>query len=188
LLFIGTLNYPPNEDAVGHFCSDILPLIRRKFLHPVRIRIVGAVPSPGIVLLSRRYPDVEVVANVPDLAPYYAEADVVIVPLRAGSGTRIKILEAFSFGRPVVSTTIGAEGLALKNREQLLIADEPEAFAGACVELLEDPALCARITKSAQTWLLAHHSLDRVTGVIRSLYAPVLSPSVTESAWRLDSA
>jgi glycosyltransferase involved in cell wall biosynthesis len=174
LLFVGTLDYLPNEDGVHYFCTQILPLVRERCPPGVHVRLVGAHPRDRVTNLSRD-PGVEVLANVPDVAQYYADAGVVIVPLRAGSGTRIKILEAFSYRRPVVSTTIGAEGLSVANGQQLLIADQPEAFADACVRLMEDPELAATIAASAWDWLLANHSIDRVESVLRSLYEPVLN-------------
>jgi glycosyltransferase involved in cell wall biosynthesis len=176
VLFVGTLSYLPNEDAIIYFCSRILPLIRRSCLSPLRVRIVGARPSPKITQMSRLHPDVEVFADVLDVAPYYAEADVVIVPLRAGSGTRIKILEAFNFRKPVVSTAIGAEGLTVTNGEHLLIADEPKDFASACLRLMNDSNLGAQMTESAHAWLLANHSLENVKTVIDSLYEHIVMP------------
>lgn len=173
LLFVGTLDYLPNEDGVNYFCTHVLPALRQKYAHPIRVRLVGANPRPCVTGLSR-HPEVEVLANVPDVAQYYADADVVIVPLRAGSGTRIKILEAFSFRKPVVSTTIGAAGLTVTDGRQLLIADEPEAFANACARLIADPVLSANVAESAWEWLLANHSVDRVDEVLRSLYEPML--------------
>jgi glycosyltransferase involved in cell wall biosynthesis len=172
LLFVGKLDYLPNEDGVRHFCAEILPLLQ-KASGPLRIRLVGANPTPGVKALVR-HPYVEVLGDVPDLTPYYADADVVIVPLRAGSGTRIKILEAFTFRRPVVSTTIGATGLDLTSGKQLLLADEPQQFANACVRLMGDATLRGDITESAWRWLQANHSIDSVDAVIQSLYAPVL--------------
>jgi glycosyltransferase involved in cell wall biosynthesis len=173
LLFVGTLDYLPNEDGIHYFCTQILPLIRRTLTRTVRVLVVGAHPKPRVLELTRE-PEVEVLANVPDLAPYYAAADAIIVPLRAGSGTRIKILEAFSFGKPVVSTSVGAEGLDLIHGKELLIADEPEAFARACIELLNLPVLCSTLSESASQWLTAHHSIHKVEAVLRSIYEPVL--------------
>ncbi len=174
LLLVGTLDYFPNEDGAQYFCQSILPLIRQKHPGPLRVRIVGSNPKPQVTMLARE-PDVEVFANVPEVASFYEDADVAIVPLRAGSGTRIKILEAFSLRKPVVSTSIGAEGLSAIDGKDLLIADDPESFAGACVTLLQDAALRAKIAESAWEWLLANHSIDRIDEVIRSLYEPVLA-------------
>ena len=174
LLFVGKLDYLPNEDAAHHFCTRILPVLLQKSPGPVRVRIVGTNPSDRVMRLIS-HPGVEVLADVPDLAPYYADADVVIVPLRAGSGTRIKILEAFSFQRPVVSTSVGAAGLDLTGGEELLIADEPEPFADACLRLLADAKLGAKLTDAAGAWVQSQHSIDRVDAVIQSLYEPVLN-------------
>jgi glycosyltransferase involved in cell wall biosynthesis len=173
LLFVGTLSYLPNEDGVNYFCAHVLPLLRQSCPHPIRVRLVGAKPGERVTSLSR-HPEVEVLADVPDLAQYYADANVVIVPLRAGSGTRIKILEAFSFRKPVVSTTAGAAGLPLAHGKELLIADEPAAFAAACASLLQDGTLARRITNSAWDWLEVQHSMDCVDAALESLYEPVL--------------
>jgi len=183
LLFVGKLDYLPNEDGADHFCTRILPVLLQKSPGPVRVRIVGTNPSDRVMRLIS-HPGVEVLADVPDLAPYYADADVVIVPLRAGSGTRIKILEAFSFRRPVVSTSMGAAGLDLTGGEELLIADDPEKFADACLRLMADADLAAKLTDAAGTWVQSQHSIDRVDAVIQSLYEPVLK---TQSGAALDA-
>lgn len=107
---------------------------------------------------------------VPDVAPEYEKAAVVVVPLRAGSGTRIKILEAFSFRRPVVSTSIGAEGLGVRHEQELLIADTPEQFAAACARLLTDAQLRNRLVESAYSFFRADYSVDRARSVLRSIY------------------
>jgi glycosyltransferase involved in cell wall biosynthesis len=135
-LFVGQLGYPPNTDAVLFFCERVLPLLRRLAPAPFRVLIVGR--HPGSLVRLEALEEVEVIANPPDVAPYYAESDVAVVPLRAGSGTRIKILEAFSFGVPVISTTIGAEGLAVTPETDILIADDPQSFADQCQRVWVD--------------------------------------------------
>jgi glycosyltransferase involved in cell wall biosynthesis len=107
---------------------------------------------------------------VKDVALEYGRARAMIVPLRAGSGTRIKILEAFSFGVPVVSTTEGMAGLDLQNEVHLLIADTPESFARACERVLTDDELASRLTRNADTWLREHHTLDAVRELLHSLF------------------
>jgi len=174
ILFVGTFTFLPNEDAILHFYSHILPLIRQNCSIPIRLRIVGAYPKPCITDLAANDPSVEVFANVPDLEPYYAEADLAVVPLRAGSGTRIKILEAFSFHRPVVSTSIGCEGLGVTDGRQLLIADQPEAFANACRRLIQDRELRTQIAECANAWVLANHSIANMQAVLHSVYQPLL--------------
>jgi glycosyltransferase involved in cell wall biosynthesis len=108
----------------------------------------------------------QLIGAVANLAPEYASAGMLVVPLRAGSGTRIKILEAFQHRTPVVSTTKGAEGLAVTNGEHLLIADTPEEFAAACLRLSTDDDLCRRLTERAHAWVVQHHSIDTVRKIL----------------------
>lgn len=143
-LFVGTLDYPPNTGAVLHFCRDIVPILRAATSQPFRVAIVGLRPPREILAL--RDGDIEVAGNVPDVAPYYARAGAVVAPLATGGGTRIKIIEAFSQGVPVVSTTIGAEGLEVVDGRDILIADGAAAFAKACQRLLYDDDLRRRMS------------------------------------------
>ena len=178
ILFVGSLDYLPNEDAVAFFARSILPLIREQD-DRMTFRIVGVGQSESIAAV-RSLPGVNLIGAVPDLAPEYAAAGMLAVPLRAGSGTRIKILEAFQHRIPVVSTTKGAEGLALTNGEHLLIADTPEDFAAACLRLSTDEALCRRLTEKAHAWVVQHHSIDTVRQILgECLKAPGIdSPKV----------
>ena len=126
LMFIGNMGYQPCVDAVRYFCNDILPRIRRE-LPAIELWIVGDGAPAEVRALTAN--GVNVTGRVGDVVPYYAQCSVCIVPLRAGGGTRLKILEAMALGRPVVSTTIGCEGLEVRDGEHLLIADSPERFA-----------------------------------------------------------
>jgi glycosyltransferase involved in cell wall biosynthesis len=164
ILFVGSLDYLPNEDAVAFFARFILPLIRQAD-DRMTFRIVGVGQSESIAAV-RSLPGVNLIGAVPDLAPEYAYAGMLAVPLRAGSGTRIKILEAFQHRTPVVSTTKGAEGLAVTNGEHLLIADTPEEFAAACLRLSTDDDLCRRLTERAHAWVVQHHSIDTVRRIL----------------------
>ncbi len=156
ILFLGTLNYLPNEDGVGHFIRDILPLIRSRSPH-VRLRVVGSgLPERPALLVAD---GVDVVGAVPDVGPEFARAGQLVVPLRAGSGTRIKILEAFRHGTPVVSTTIGVAGLGVSDGEQALVADAPEAFAERCLRLVTHEHERDRLSARAAEWVEQHHSI-----------------------------
>ena len=177
ILFVGSLDYLPNEDAVAFFARSILPLIRNKD-EQMTFRIVGVGQSESIVAV-RSLPGVQLIGTVANLAPEYASAGMLAVPLRAGSGTRIKILEAFQHRTPVVSTTKGAEGLTVTNGEHLLIADTPEEFAAACLRLSTDEALCRRLSDNAHAWVVQHHSIDTVRRVLgECLKAPGIDPSL----------
>jgi polysaccharide biosynthesis protein PslH len=138
IVFFGTLDYFPNQDGVRHFLADVWPRLAPT-APGSRFRILGPHPTPEV--LARRGPRVDVAGCVDDLRPHLARAAVVVVPLRVGGGTRFKILEAMAMGRPVVSTTIGAEGLEVKDGRELLVADGPEAFAAAVRRVLEDEPL-----------------------------------------------
>jgi glycosyltransferase involved in cell wall biosynthesis len=136
LAFVGMMSYEPNIAGITWFVRQALPLIRRS-IPDIRLIVVGSDPPPEV----RRLHDgdsVVVTGTVPHVEPYLARARVAIAPLFFGGGTRIKILEAFANRRPVVTTTIGAEGLDVDDGIHLLIADEPDAFARACVSLVRD--------------------------------------------------
>jgi len=147
VVFFGTLNYFPNQDGVLHFLREIWPRLERS--HPqARVKVIGASPTPEV--LAFRGPRVEVAGLVDDLRPHLAEAAAVIVPLRVGGGTRFKILEGMAMAKPVVSTTLGAEGIAATPEQDILIADQPAAFAAAVGRVLEDRALAGRLGSAAR--------------------------------------
>lgn len=165
-LFVGTLSYYPNEDAAVFFCSEVLPRLRAMARRPLRVLIVGLNPSPRVYGLSA-LPEVTVTGAVPDLVDYYRDADAVVVPVRAGGGTRIKLLEAFSYRRPVVATRVGAEGIAVRHGTHLLIADTPSDFAEQCFRLMETPAFGLDLAEHAVGFVRANHSLHRIREVLR---------------------
>ncbi len=137
LLYVGSMHYYPNIDAVTFFFEEMYEQIAHA-VPAVRVQIVGHKPPPDIQKLAR--PDrVEVLGSVPDVRPYYDAATVFIVPLRLGGGTRLKIVEAMAMGLPVISTTVGAEGLDIHSGEDILIADDPASFVAGVLRLLTDP-------------------------------------------------
>ena len=140
--------------------------------------MVGADPLRKVTQLAQN-PTVTIHPNVPSVAPFYQQASLCIVPLRVGSGTRIKILEAFSYRRPVVSTRLGAEGLAVNDGEHLLLADEPEAMARACATLLNDHEMCSRMVSSAYDWVFRNHTVANVEAALDSIYREVVDQSVS---------
>lgn len=161
ILFLGTMTYHPNEDAALHFCREILPMIRANTKRKFLLDIVGRGPSTTVKALGEG-PNVEVVGGVESVEPYYARSDIVIAPIRFGGGTRIKILEALAFGRAVVSTTIGAEGLDLVPGRDILIADTPADFAAACVRLAEDETYRMGIARAGRSRFEALYESRRV--------------------------
>jgi polysaccharide biosynthesis protein PslH len=180
LLLVGSLSYFPNQDAALFLCREVLPRLEAQLGRRVRLAIVGADP-PAAVRALGALPGVTVTGTVPDTAPYYRAADLAVAPLRAGGGTRVKILEAFAHDRAVVATTLGAEGIEATPGEHLLIADDADAFAGGCARLLQDPALRRRIAAAGRRLVATRYALPVVTGEIGTLFAGL-------SAGRLDPA
>ncbi|MBV8982403.1 MAG: glycosyltransferase [Acidimicrobiia bacterium] len=146
LVFTGMLSWGPNVDGLTWFCREVLPLVRAE-VADARLDIVGLDPLPEVSTLAR-LDSVSVHANVPSVVPWLEQARVALVPLRVGSGTRLKALEAMSAGRPVVGTTIGMEGLGVENGVHALVADEPAAMAGAITRLLTDETLAERLAQA----------------------------------------
>jgi glycosyltransferase involved in cell wall biosynthesis len=151
LVFVGSMDWLPNIDGMRFFCEEVLPLIRRK-RPDCALAIVGREPSRNIRVLAERDALIEVTGTVPDVRPYLWKAAVSIVPLRIGGGTRMKIYEAMAARVPVVSTTVGAEGLDIHPPADISIADTASDFADRCLELLDNAS--ARVSQSEAAWNL----------------------------------
>jgi glycosyltransferase involved in cell wall biosynthesis len=167
LLFVGAMYYEPNEDAVTFFARAVLPLIRKE-VADAKFLIVGMGPSSKVQALHDGK-SIVVVGQVPDVGEYLCRAAVVVVPIRFGGGTRIKILEAMAYRRPVVATSIGAEGLEVDSEKHLLLADSPSAFASACVRVLKDNALSEelaekgfQLVKDRYQWLKIERTIGKI--------------------------
>jgi glycosyltransferase involved in cell wall biosynthesis len=148
-LFVGNLGYFPNADAIHYFAGEILPLIRSQVSRPIALDIVGTGLRESEIRALSRVPGVRLLGFIPDVTRGYVPANAVIVPLRAGGGTRIKVLEAFAHRRPVVSTPEGVEGIDAVHEKHALIADTRERFAEACIRLIHEPALRRDLTRHA---------------------------------------
>ena len=160
LLMLGDMGYLPNADGAVMFCERMLPLVRAR--HPqVEVAIVGNHPEERVRALAR-IPGVQVTGLVPDVEPWLRSAAVVLVPIRFGGGTRLKILEALRCERAVVSTTAGCAGLGPESGKHLLVADGEVAFAGAVVELLQDPERRRRLGRDGRAWAEAHYDWNRI--------------------------
>ena len=168
LLFIGTMSYAPNADGAIWFCSQILPSIRR-VLANVQVWIVGTEPPPEVIELNGD--GVHVTGRVEDVVSYYRRSTVSVVPLWAGGGSRLKIVEAMALGRPVVSTSIGCEGLDVVDGEQLLIADDPEKFAAQTLRLLTDKPLYQKIACQARKLVVEKYDWDTINAQLLTVYA-----------------
>ncbi|MGO8870501.1 MAG: glycosyltransferase family 4 protein [Acidimicrobiales bacterium] len=173
VVFQGTLRYPPNAHAARYLVEEVGPALRA-LVPGVRIRLVGRT-TPALEGLADP-PDVTLVGQVPDIGAELAGADLVLVPVRFGSGTRVKIIEAFAHRVPVVSTTLGAEGLGARDEEHLLIGDDAEALARASKRLLTDGELRGRIVERAHALFLEQFERARVEGAVRAVATGALEP------------
>jgi glycosyltransferase involved in cell wall biosynthesis len=162
LLFLGSLDWMPNIDGLRWFVEDIYSRIKKACPHAT-LDIVGRRPTPTIVSLQRNENSIRVVGDVPDVRPYIAAADIFVVPLRVGSGTRLKIFEAMAMDRPVVSTTIGAEGLPLTHEKDLLLADSSETFAEQVAQLLSEPNKKKTISETGHRMVTDNYSWETVS-------------------------
>jgi glycosyltransferase involved in cell wall biosynthesis len=160
LVYSGSPTYAPNLDAVSFFAADILPRIRSR-IPDAWLAVTGKTEGVQLTHLMEE-PGMTFTGWLPDIRAYVAASRVCVVPLREGGGTRLKILEAMAVGTPVVSTTKGAEGLNLTDGEDILIADDPGAFADATVRLLSNDALHARLASHARTTVAARYDWEAV--------------------------
>ena len=162
LVFIGSMDWEPNVDGVQWFVDKVLPLIRRK-RPSCTLTIAGRMPGREIQRLARRDTRIHVTGTVPDIRPYLWGSSVSVVPLRIGGGTRLKIYEAMAAKVPVVSTTVGSEGLDVQNGETIQIADAPADFAERCVALLDDAAARRRLASVASDRISSCYSWEVVS-------------------------
>ncbi len=169
LLYVGTMFWPPNVDGVNWFVHEVLPLIRRA-RPDVELEIIGARPAERVQALDDGE-SVHVLGYVDDLTPYFEEAAAMVVPLRVGSGMRVKILEGLARGIPMVSTTIGCEGIAVEDGRELLIADEASTFAEAVVHLLDHPQQARRMAERGRATLEQRYDFRVAYRPLDALYA-----------------
>ena len=172
ILFLGGMHWPPNAEGVRWFAREALPVIQAQQPAAVFYAIgrqppVELVGQPGLVAPG----------YVDDPETYWAQSRVFVVPLLAGGGMRVKILDAWARGVPVVSTTIGAEGLAYRAGENLLIGDTPTALADAVTRVLADPALAARLAEAGRRTVLAHYDWRTVYSAWETVYEPAAEPA-----------
>jgi polysaccharide biosynthesis protein PslH len=162
LVFVGSMDWLPNVDGVLFFVREVLPLIRRR-RPECTLAIVGRTPPAKVAQLAAQDPRIRVTGTVPDIRPYLWGSLVSIVPLRIGGGTRLKIYEAMAAKIPVVSTTMGAEGLTVNPPIDIRIADRPEDFAERCIALLENSEERTRIANAAWEMVNSQFSWERVS-------------------------
>jgi glycosyltransferase involved in cell wall biosynthesis len=168
IVFVGAMRHQPNADGAAWFAREVLPLVRAK-LGDIRFTIVGADPPASVQALAGD--GIEVTGRVADIRPYLASAAVTVIPLHSGGGTRLKILEAFAAGVPVISTTVGAEGLDVASGEQLLLADSPEEFAAATLLVLREPIFAERLADSGRARVRERYGWEQIMPALEDAHA-----------------
>lgn len=172
MVFTGKMDYRPNVDAALYFGEEIFPLIRKEY-PTSHFFIVGQKPHPRLQTLTEEE-GIIITGFVPDVAPYMREADVYVVPLRMGSGTRFKLLESLAMGSKIVSTRIGAEGLGIEDGKHLLLADDPLSFAEAVIRLLREPALGEELTRHGRKFVQENFDWDAIIPRVEEGYRDAL--------------
>jgi glycosyltransferase involved in cell wall biosynthesis len=170
VIFIGALDYDPCEKGVWYFCTEILPILRQQ-MSDIRLVVVGRNPSARLRMLARVNSNIVLTGRVDDVRPHVHRAGVFVVPLLSGSGTRLKILEALAMGVPVVSTTIGAEGIAGTNGVHFRIADTAADFARAVLQILGNPQEAESLRVAGRLLMKERYSWQAVCRTLLSAYA-----------------
>jgi len=166
VLFLGTLNYKPNAEAARFLLHEIWPRVCRK-VPGAKLIIAGKYPE-RIAGFYEGITGVEFSGFVSDLPRLYGRSRIVSAPILSGAGTRIKIIEAAMYGKPIVATRMGAEGLGFRDAHELLLRDDPGSFANACVELLANDSLCERLGSAAHEAAVRHYSRAKIEALIRT--------------------
>jgi glycosyltransferase involved in cell wall biosynthesis len=177
LVFVGTMNYRPNADAVIYLASQILPEIW-KTRPQVTLTVVGQTPPEEVQRLAG--PRITITGWVDDVRPYIDRAAVVVTPVRIGSGTRLKVLEALAMGKALVSTPLGCEGIAVEDGEHVLLADNPVELAQRVVRLLDDPALAIRLGMQGRALVERSYGWRAVVDDLDALHSQLLETRVRE--------
>ncbi len=180
LLFLGSLDWMPNIDGITWFVREIYPSIKQA-CPEVALDIVGRRPTAAVHSLAGNDDSITIHGSVPDVRPYITHADVFIVPLRVGSGTRLKIFEAMAMERSVVSTTIGAEGLPVEDGRHLVLADSSEAYATAVVSLLQDSQRKLALAEAGRALVCQKHSWAVIGEKLRQMCSQLVGKKTEEA-------
>ena len=187
IVMVAGFQHPPNVQAAGWLCGEVLPRLPKKLLAGHPVRLVGSGLNETVRAYGKGLPGVRMVGWVPDVAPYFQQARISVVPLLYGAGTKRKMIQALMAGTPTVTTSIGAEGLRLESGGHALIADDAEAFASSIAKLLSDEALWGRVQKAGRAHIAETHSSEEagrqflgvVGKILRAEPKPALLPEIS---------
>lgn len=172
ILFVGTMWYEPNADAIKFFIHQVFPLIKRE-INDVELLIIGDGATKEVLKYSRD-PAIKIVNYVDDIRPYFEESKVLIAPIRMGSGTRLKILTAMAMNLPVVSTTIGCEGLDVENGVNVIIADETLEMKESLIKILKDKDLRQRLGQKGRELVEKRYSINSLRGLLNRIFDEIM--------------
>lgn len=174
LVFVGALDWHVNIEACRWMSLEVMPVLRQRCASAT-LRIVGRRPVAEVLMLGD-LPGIEIHADVPEVAPYLAQASAVVVPLRFGSGVQTKVIEAMAAARPIVTTSVGLEGIDARPGVDIMVADDADSFAQKCLELFADAELADRIGRSGQAVALERYSRESLRENIKNLVTEILGP------------
>lgn len=179
IVTLGTLHYPPNADGIRWFATEVFPLIQKQLDH-VHLTIIGKNPPSDFIQLAQTKPDaITVTGYVQDLTPYMEQAAVMVVPVRAGGGMRVRILEAFARGMPVVTTTIGLEGIDAQPERDVLIADDSQDYANTVANLLRNLNLQQKLATNGRKLAEQKYGWQAVLRMMDKIYIPEIPEPVS---------
>jgi sugar transferase (PEP-CTERM/EpsH1 system associated) len=179
VVFSGSMDWRPNQDAARYFVREILPLLRQ--VRPdLECTFVGRSPPADVQALAE-VPGVQVTGTVDDVRPYVQRAAVYVVPLRIGGGSRLKILEALAMGRAIVSTPVGAEGLDVVHERHAVLADDPRTFAKSVLQLVDDPERCRTLAGEGRRLVEQRYGWDALAERFGSFLCEVAEKEVSSS-------
>ena len=170
IVTLGTLHYPPNADGIRWFFNEVFPLVKKR-VPDTTLTIIGKNPPQDFIELAERNPaTIKVTGYVDDLVPYLEESTLMVVPVRAGGGMRVRILEAFAYAMPVVTTTVGLEGIHGTPDHDVLVADTPADFANRTIELLENASMQEKLSTNGRELATTKYDWQAVLAAMRPIY------------------
>ena len=170
IVTLGTLHYPPNADGIRWFFNEVFPLVQKRVPDAI-LTIIGKNPPQDFLELAERNPGtIKVTGYVDSLVPYLEESALMVVPVRAGGGMRVRILEAFAYAMPVVTTTVGLEGIHGTPDHDVIVADDPADFAACTIELLEDSSMQEKLATNGRELATSKYDWQAVLAAMRPIY------------------
>ncbi|GBE35979.1 GDP-mannose-dependent alpha-(1-6)-phosphatidylinositol monomannoside mannosyltransferase [bacterium BMS3Bbin07] len=174
LIWVGGMNSIYNREAVDFFIEEILPLIQKE-IPGVTFTVVGKSPTKKLLHIAKTNKNIEIVGYVEDVRPYICKAAVYIAPIKSGGGTKLKVLNALSLAKPVVTTSVGAEGIEVKDNKHLVIADDPGLFAKRTIELLKEPENAAKLGENGRRLMVEKYDWGIIGEKMNRIYEKLLN-------------